>query len=462
MCVSMVHQYLESTNCDLADEFKTRHQPKQTNVKLKEVLSKWNEEQLARGMVYHHLRTVTPSLALQFRDDHYCSLDIVPYQLLKLVKEAHQAHQTITHTKLKDEDQLVRSIVYEHLTTVAPSLALEFRDAQHFPLKKVPKQIFKLVGMSQKKHQAKVGTREIFSAHEMAKSKREVNNNRKAYTFTTEEVMRIEKAIANKEDPRTVAKEMGRNYNTVRRKIHITQKVAGFHSGKFTNEENERIEEALKNNEDYRHVAKDLCRDPRTVQTRMLNMKCNPRQQQEQGKKKREYSLEEDLLILEKVIPRLINQTLSSTGFISQSDAMELATELQRNFKCVIKRWEAHLQCWLLQHYTGTVGFRVESMLTRLVAQKYKDYKGVDWSEIVSQHKEFAGHTRTSINELFQRCVLAARKLKKSNAVSLEEVAECTVVYQPRNNSAAKISRRGKIMEYFNKRVDELGINIVI
>ena len=97
MCVSMVHQYLEGTNCDLADEFKTRHQPKQTNVKLKEVLSKWNEEQLARGMVYHHLRTVTPSLALQFRDHHYCSLDIVPDQLLKLVKEAHQAHQTCSN-----------------------------------------------------------------------------------------------------------------------------------------------------------------------------------------------------------------------------------------------------------------------------------------------------------------------------------------------------------------------------
>ena len=141
---------------------------------------------------------------------------------------------------------------------------------------------------------------------------------------------------------------------------------------------------------------------------------------------------------------------------------MELATELHRNFKCVGLRWERFMQRWLLQHYTGTSGFKVEGMLTRLVAQNYKDYRGIDWSRMMNQHKEFTGHTRASICQLYHACLQAARKLKKTDAVSLEEVAECTAVYQARKESVGKIARREKIVEYFKKRVDELGIDIVL
>ena len=143
------------------------------------------------------------------------------------------------------------------------------------------------------------------------------------------ELIRIEKAIANKEDARIVAEEMGRTYRSVSKKLDYLQRVAGLQQGKFTVEENERVKQALENNEDYKEVAKELCRDPRTVQTRMLSIKCNPRQQQ--CKKKKVYSVEEDLLILEKVIPHLKVQKLSDSGIISQSDSLELATELQRN-----------------------------------------------------------------------------------------------------------------------------------
>ena len=403
LCVSLVHQYLDSTKSALADQFKTIYQPKKTNVNLKEVLSKWSEEQLARNIVYQHLRSVAPSLALEFKEAQCCSLENVPKQLLKLVEA------------------------------------------------------------SQRKSQEKDETRKVFTVHKVDENKCAVNKNPKeaggkAYTFTPKEVARIEIAIANKEDTRTLAKEMGRTYRSVSKKLGLIG--ADFKTGKFSVEENLKIKQALAKNEDYKKVAKELCRDPRTVQTRMLFLKCNPRQQQ--GKKKREYSLEEDLLILEKVIPRLKFQKLSSTGFISQSDAMELATELHRNFKCVGLRWERFMQRWLLQHYTGTSGFKVEGMLTRLVAQNYKDYRGIDWSRMMNQHKEFTGHTRASICQLYHACLQAARKLKKTDAVSLEEVAECTAVYQVRKESVGKIARREKIVEHFKKRVDELGIDIVL
>ena len=38
------------------------------------------------------------------------------------------------------------------------------------------------------------------------------------------------------------------------------------------------------------------------------------------------------------------------------------------------------LQPWLLQHFTGTTGFRVELLLANMVAEKYKSMYEVDFS----------------------------------------------------------------------------------
>ena len=93
VCISLVHQYLESTNSALTRQFKTKYQPKETNVKLEEVLSKWNEEQLAKSVVYQQLRAVTPSLATEFKSMHFCSLESVPQQLMYLVEQSQKTNQ---------------------------------------------------------------------------------------------------------------------------------------------------------------------------------------------------------------------------------------------------------------------------------------------------------------------------------------------------------------------------------
>ena len=54
LCISLVHQYLESTNSVLAGQFKTKYQPKNFDVKVDVVLYKWDEEQLTRSVVYQH------------------------------------------------------------------------------------------------------------------------------------------------------------------------------------------------------------------------------------------------------------------------------------------------------------------------------------------------------------------------------------------------------------------------
>ena len=190
----------------------------------------------------------------------------------------------------------------------------------------------------------------------------------------------------------------------------------------------------------------------------MLSLRSNPNQKQGES---RGFPLEEDLLILDKVMPCLKFQKLSSNGFLSTKDLMALATDLQRDRFSVRNRWEHNLQPMLLQHYTGTSGFRVERMLTSLVAQNYKDHRGIDWAEIVSKHKEFAGHTSASISLIFRHCLESARR--QSNINSLQDVAEwCATTYKPRKESSANMARREKMVEHFMKRVKNLGINVVV
>ena len=58
LSVSLVHQYLRTYNPALAEDFKATYKPKKTSVDLEEVLSYWDENQLARGVVYKHLEKV--------------------------------------------------------------------------------------------------------------------------------------------------------------------------------------------------------------------------------------------------------------------------------------------------------------------------------------------------------------------------------------------------------------------
>ena len=174
------------------------------------------------------------------------------------------------------------------------------------------------------------------------------------------------------------------------------------------------------------------------------------------------FTFEEDLCILDKAIDRLSLKfpQLSSAGILSQSEFKELSKELQRYDISVRHRWETMLQPWLLQHYTGTSGFRIERMLTSLVAEKFNDHKGIDWSEIVKQHKEFVGHTAASISEIYRKMLYSAKSGKSD--VSLQEVADyAAAVFQPRNLQKPA-AHREKIIFHFEKRVAELGIHVVV
>ena len=87
LCISLIHQFLNSTNSALADQFKDKYQPQKTNVEVKEVLSKWKEDQLVRGLIYQHLKAVAPSLAVEFRNRHLCSLETSPKKVMEYIQK---------------------------------------------------------------------------------------------------------------------------------------------------------------------------------------------------------------------------------------------------------------------------------------------------------------------------------------------------------------------------------------
>ena len=80
---SLVYQHLKTTSPALACEFKIKYKPQRTNLQWKEVLSKWREDQLARNLVYNHLKLVAPSLAVEFKNK-YMSWLIEQRTLIKI------------------------------------------------------------------------------------------------------------------------------------------------------------------------------------------------------------------------------------------------------------------------------------------------------------------------------------------------------------------------------------------
>ena len=87
LCVSLVHQYLASTKSNLADEFKSKYQPEKTNLTLEEVVSKWKEEQLARGLVFQHLKRVTPALVQEFVQSYHISSTDDAKEVIEVIEQ---------------------------------------------------------------------------------------------------------------------------------------------------------------------------------------------------------------------------------------------------------------------------------------------------------------------------------------------------------------------------------------
>lgn len=347
-----------------------------------------------------------------------------------------------------EEEQTVRGFIYKHLKEVAPSLATEFWDTYISPIK-----LELLAG-------------DIHGIYKILGQNREVkvkNNNRlgvRVKTYSKEEIERLEKALANKENLGALAKEMGRTNSSVTSKVNDLRRNAGLKKGKFSSEEVDRLKQALAEGEDYKSVAVALGRPAKTVHHKMYELTSNANRLL----KNRKMTVEEDIYILDHIIPCLKCQPLSSSSFLSQSDWLTVAEGMGRKPSSVKTHWEKVLQPWLLQYSAGTTGLRIERMLTHLIAEKYDSHKGIEWSEILNKHKEFKGHTSRSLSQTFSKVRERARVTKKD--VTLAEVAQYAAHKYRQGNekkdSDAKIIHRDKILEYFKKKVTDFGIEVSV
>jgi len=357
------------------------------------------------------------------------------------------------------EEQMINSLVYQHMKAVAPDLAIKFNSTHNcFYYKDIPHRFVQLLVETHLKNQR-------CSLHQSNRAVKEIEgrNHRlgmEKNTFSKEEVARIEDAIALKYDITALAKELGRSYRSVHGKIVSLRRQAHLKKGKMSTDEINRIYRAVQNEEDCAFVAKELGRDQATVRTRMRMVISNP---YSQPNTRRPFSLEEDLLILEKVIPQLKFKTLSSSGFLSETELMELATESQRGRSSVKYRWEHSLQPWLLQHLTGTSSLKLEKMLTRVVAEKFTDLQGISWSDLVKQHKEFSGHTGSSLGTVYRKVISSVKHREGYKEVNPFEVARYAAeTYQRAKEPAVKVVRREKIIQHFEDRVKVLEIDVVV
>jgi len=149
------------------------------------------------------------------------------------------------------------------------------------------------------------------------------------------------------------------------------------------------------------------------------------------------------------------------------SQCAELTERLQKSGTAVQARWERILKPLLLQHFTGTLNFRVELSLANHINKNFTDFPDIDWAR-VAVNQEFAGHTAMSLRALYLGTLknLTVRHLKLHNGdVTLGHVAEhCRLVYgegKARMNFR-KEERQHKVIDFFQAKVEELGIWVFI
>ena len=451
MCLSLVQQFLDNTSSSLANQFRHKYEPRRTTVNYEEVLLKWREDQLAKSLVHQHLKTVSSTQADNFR--------------VKFQPEVTRLQIVKAQSKWT-EDQLVRGLVFEHLKKVAPTLAVEFQNKHAIAVKMIPKKLIKLIDKTLPNLAVKERTRQ--NAEEEGETQQILPRNRTIVnTFTREELLRIKRAIAMKEDVGAVAKELGRSYGSVAEKIRRVQATnASMKSGKYSAEEERKIRLAVEKNEHYKTVAKELNRAPHRVQSLMYKIANDPTYRMGGATRRTGFSVEEDLLILDEVISGMDVTKLSCVGRLPTLIVTKIAKETERTQTTITHRWDQILS-YLLQHYAGTAGFRIEVMLTNLIAEKFSDHQGISWSEILNQHEEFLGHTASSLSKVFQKVQYMAKRAKGGTyPVSLQEVADfAAATYQSGKEikePPAKAAHREKIISHFKRRVAELGINVVL
>ena len=85
-------------------DFDDKYKPEKALVKAEDVLVRWEEEQVARILVYNHLKEVVPALAEEFKDAYPCVSSMVPVQLSLILEESLLNYKNIKVTESDEKN----------------------------------------------------------------------------------------------------------------------------------------------------------------------------------------------------------------------------------------------------------------------------------------------------------------------------------------------------------------------
>ena len=88
---------------------------------------------------------------------------------------------------------------------------------------------------------------------------------------------------------------------------------------------------------------------------------------------RKSFTLVEGQTLIEPLIIPLLSSLKLSEVILFGHQVAQLAKDLHTGGGSVIDRWHKSLQPWLLQHYSGTLNFRVERFLANHLAETYSD-----------------------------------------------------------------------------------------
>ena len=219
------------------------------------------------------------------------------------------------------------------------------------------------------------------------------------------------------------------------------------------------MEEAGEGAINIRAIAEKLNRKTGSVRTRVLTLRSS----RGLGTAKKKFTLEEDMILLEElVIPRLRAEKLSGVK-LKSSDYAELTERFRKSRSSVLLRWVSVLQPWLLQFYSGTLNLRIKVILADHIRDTYSDFSAIDWAKVAA-NKELAGNTAASLRQLYfgSLKIRTIRNFKLGiNDVTMAHISDyCKQTCSSGKSRLTKSSeeRRGKIINFFQKKVEELGI----
>ena len=305
-------------------------------------------------------------------------------------------------------ENLTKAVVYNHLNEVAPVLAKEFKTEHSFKrtelrLKEVVRTAVKL----------KYNNRHVFAPSPKNKNYQLPGGKRSITPDEDDQIKAaIEEAGETKVNITALAKQLNRDYGSVKHRIELLKKTGG------------------------------------------------------RKKVSRSFTLVEDYTLLETlIIPRISNEKLSEI-LLLEFHCTNLAAQLDKTTNGIRYRWHCSIQPWLLQHYSGTLNLRIERRMANFLAKTFKNVLEINWSMVLVM-EEFAGHTETSMKQLLFNLQKGARKklnLEKSE-LSLQYVADyCEQVYgegaqgRAKRALAVKMKRQKDIIDFFERKIKELGI----